>query len=54
METRMSSNTDSTNSAGISEWVFGSARESVRVRILRGSAKSNEFSLGGSQTLRLQ
>jgi len=33
---------------------IGSAQESVRVRILRGSTNSNEFGLGGGQTLRLQ
>ena len=34
--------------------ILGSAQESVRVRILRGSPKSNKFGLSGGQTLRLQ
>jgi hypothetical protein len=33
---------------------FGSAQESVRVRILRGFLKDDEFGLGSGQALRLQ
>ena len=34
--------------------IIGSARQSVEVRILRGSPKSNEFGLSGGQALRLE
>ena len=33
---------------------YGSAQQSVRVRILRGFLESDEFGLSGSQALRLQ
>src|SRR5580658_10907555 len=34
--------------------IKGSTQQSVRVRILRGFLKSDEFGLGGGQALRLQ